>query len=175
MFMEPQLVWTWILGLCCEEVLSPTAMRQFTALRLRHFLVLTLRPSRCHHHLPHLIIIINLFTSHTERMEANKLITKPGRGGGAAGGGWGGRRGCWDRKIPQKEKVVCEEGGCPRCLAADSGPIVLLGNEDTKGTGGVHLILAGGRSLRSREPPVLIYLLQRFIRTPLTAAGPFVY
>lgn len=51
---------------------------------------------------------------------------------------------------------------------------MLLGNEGTKETGGVHLNLAGGQSLQSRETPALIYLLPCFIRTPLTAAGPFV-
>lgn len=41
---------------------------------------------------------------------------------------------------------------------------------------GVHLIPAGGgRSLRSRETPPLSFICSRcFIRTPLTAAGPFV-
>ncbi len=41
------------------------------------------------------------------------------------------------------------------------GSIVLLGNEGTKKTGGVHLILAGGRSLQSRETPARSFICCR--------------
>lgn len=58
-------------------------------------------------------------------------------------------------KIPEKKKVVVEWGPLTQ------GSIVLLGNEGTKETGGVHLILAGGRSLRSRETPARSFICCR--------------
>lgn len=51
------------------------------------------------------------------------------------------------------------------------GLAVLLGNEATKETGGVHLIPVGVGGCHSSA---LIYLWRRFIRTALTAAGAFV-
>ena len=70
-----------------------------------------------------------------------------------------GEEGVRTEKYHRKRKwCVRRVGGFPRYLAADSGPIVLLGNEGTKGTGGVHLILAGGRSLRSRETPARSFI-----------------
>lgn len=70
-----------------------------------------------------------------------------------SGGGQTGEN--WDRaeKIPEKKKVVVGGGGSSLFGPLTQGSIVLLGNEGTKETGGVHLILAGGRSLRSRETP----------------------
>jgi len=87
----------------------------------------------------------------------SKLITVPGVGGGGeeleqdsenttekeSGGGRRRRRG---------------GGGSPLFGPLTQGSIVLLGNEGTKETGGVHLILAGGRSLWSRETPARSFI-----------------
>lgn len=60
-------------------------------------------------------------------------------------------------KIPEKKKVL-GGGGSSLFGPLTQGSIVLLGNEGTKETGGVHLILAGGRSLRSRETPARSFI-----------------
>lgn len=73
----------------------------------------------------------------------------------------GGRRGEFRDELEKNTREKESDGG-----GGDSslfgpltqGSIVLLGNEGTKETGGVHLILAGGRSLRSRETPARSFI-----------------
>lgn len=64
--------------------------------------------------------------------------------------GWDGKKSATDRE----SRFMRGAGFGP----LTQGPIVLLGNEGTKGTGGVHLILVGGRSLRRRETPTCSFI-----------------
>lgn len=65
------------------------------------------------------------------------------------------------------------EGGLRATCVADSGPIVLLGNGH-KGTGGVHLILAGARHSEQECTTTLIDLFYHFIRNATPRPTRFV-
>lgn len=72
----------------------------------------------------------------------------------------GGRRGEFRDELEKNTREKESDGGGGSSLFGPltQGSIVLLGNEGTKETGGVHLILAGGRSLRSRETPARSFI-----------------
>lgn len=102
----------------------------------------------------------------------SKLITE-------LGGGWGqkrrgGRVGTGQEKIPEKKKEV--GGGFFAIWPADSGPDCGAGKRRHKRNRRSPLNPGGGAvNLEQGNTGALIYLLQHFIRTPLTAAGALSY
>lgn len=103
----------------------------------------------------------------------SKLITVPGGGGGR-------RTGTGLRKYHRKRKwrrKAEEEGwrGFSSIWPADSGLDCAAGKRRHKRNRGSPLNPGGGAvTLEQGNTGALIYLLRCFIRTPLTAAGPFV-
>lgn len=92
-----------------------------------------------------------------------------------SGGGQTGEN--WDRaeKIPEKKKVVVGGGGFFAIWPADSGLDCAAGKRRHKRNRGSPLNPGGGAVTPEQgNTAALIYLLRCFIRTPLTAAGPFV-
>lgn len=94
---------------------------------------------------------------------------------GEARGGGGGSLGTNWKKIPEKKKVTGGGGGFFAIWPADSGLDCAAGKRRHKRNRGSPLNPGGGAVTPEQgNTGALIYLLRCFIRTPLTAAGPFV-
>lgn len=141
---------------------APLAYVSFTALGLTLVLVLTLWPSHWFYFGQRAAGRVYIITCSTVSSLTYSLLTQcewtqtvpsinyfaESRWGVGGGGDVEGVRA--EREKTDIKKNVAWEAGV-WVWPTDSGPIVVLGNDGTKETGGVHLILAGGKSLWSRE------------------------